>query len=229
MSGKIKSFVKKNWWFGLFGAVITVACVGCIVIGTTTVSGNSMNPTYSDGDTLFMYKFGTPKRGDVIVCQNPRNGKVLIKRVIGIEGDKIEIDYEKGIVKVNGLVIDEPYIQGRTVFCSDGESVEYPYIVSEGCYFVMGDNREASDDSRLVGEVKNIYGIVIGGRKEYDEDVPCMTLKFLSIFFKKPLDKCVHKWYNRDRKLRGATAYYYIQRRVGDERDTISETVCLHR
>lgn len=172
MSGKIKSFVKKNWWFGLFGAVITVACVGCIVIGTTTVSGNSMNPTYSDGDTLFMYKFGTPKRGDVIVCQNPRNGKVLIKRVIGIGGDTIEIDYESGLVYLNGSAIDEPYIQGTTLFCSEGESVKYPYTVSEGCYFVMGDNREASDDSRLLGEVKNVYGIVIGGHENLPDYKP---------------------------------------------------------
>lgn len=172
MSGKAKNFIKKNWWVGAFGAFITVACIGCIAIGTTTVSGSSMNPTYSDGETLLMYKFGTPKRGDVIVCQNPMNGKVLIKRVIGVGGDVIDIDYSSGMVKVNDFVVDEPYIQGTTLFCSDGASVEYPYFVSEGCYFVMGDNREASDDSRLIGEVRNVYGIVIGGHKDFTRPIP---------------------------------------------------------
>lgn len=159
---KVTKFIKKNWWLGAFGIVATVACIGVLAIGSTKISGNSMNPTYFDGDTLLMNKFGTPKRGDVIVCQSPLNGKVLIKRVIAVGGDKVEIDYETGEVKVNGTVLDEPYIQGKTVFCSEGVGVQYPYIVSEGCYFVMGDNREASDDSRLVGEIKTVYGVVIG-------------------------------------------------------------------
>lgn len=171
MSEEKKKKSPKEWLF--IGAIAVFAVIGstfCVSFNTTNVSGSSMNPTYSDGDSLLMCKLLTPKRGDVVVCQNPLNGKVLIKRVIGIEGDKIEIDYEKGVVKVNGSVIDEPYIQGSTVFCSEGVGVDYPYIVSKGGYFVMGDNREASDDSRLFGEVKNIYGVVVGGRKEYNED-----------------------------------------------------------
>lgn len=118
-----------------------------------------------DGTTLW----GNPQRGDVIVFRAPTDtNRDFIKRIIGVPGDTVEIDDSNGEVRVNGELLDEPYIQGKTT-CQRACTVVIPQrgtadsraeCGSEACYFVMGDNRQNSSDSRqdwLVPE-ENIIG-----------------------------------------------------------------------
>lgn len=114
------------------------------------VSGPSMNDTLVDGDWLLLAGsvfYGQPQRGDVIVASKDSfdDGAPIIKRVIALEGQTVDIDFEQGIVYVDGTALQEPYI--RTLTTID-EGVEFPLVVSDGCVFVMGDNRENSKDSR---------------------------------------------------------------------------------
>ena len=100
-------------------------------------------PFFDAGDDPVHHLWASPARGDIIVFHSPRNlDKEYIKRIIGVPGDEVEIVLETGAVKVNGQVIDEPYIRGKTT-CPCG-----PWIVPERSYFVMGDNRSNSSDSR---------------------------------------------------------------------------------
>lgn len=126
------------------------------VVKLVIVDGNSMNPGLEDGQKLitanFFYK---PKYGDIVIFQNPdaKLNKTLVKRVIATEGQTVAIDFEKGEVKVDGKVLDEPYIKELT---KERENFYADQVtVPEGCVFVMGDNRNKSTDSRssLVGMV----------------------------------------------------------------------------
>lgn len=139
---------KKKVFKGIlgYGAVAVMsACLFLFVLEIAYVSGNSMNDTYKDGDALLCLRLSAPKRGDVIIC-NTDLEKTLVKRVIGTAGDTVYIDFETGRVKVNGEVLTEPYIKEPTYL--DAGAFEYPITVPEGCYFVMGDNRNYSSDSR---------------------------------------------------------------------------------
>ena len=117
-----------------------------------------MEPTLHNGERVLTeklsYKFSTPNRGDIIVLKRP--GRPFIKRIIAIEGDTLWIS--EGDVYLNGEVLDEPYIKEAT------KGTWGPYTVPEGKVFVMGDNRNNSDDSRIsVGylDVKDIKGRAI--------------------------------------------------------------------
>ena len=128
------------------------------------VVGTSMVPTLQQGDQLIISNlFYSPKNGDVIVFQTDTYGdKPLVKRVIATEGQTVDIDFAMGVVYVDGIALDEPYTAAPTL---DQEDFEGPVTVPEGCIFVMGDNRNASTDSRshLVGMVDTrcIIGKVI--------------------------------------------------------------------
>ena len=114
------------------------------------VSGPSMNNTLVDGDWLLLAGsvfYGQPKQGDIVVASKDSydNGTPIIKRVIALEGQTVDIDFEQGIVYVDGVALDEPYIKAPTTL---DEGMPFPMVVSEGCVFVMGDNRGNSKDSR---------------------------------------------------------------------------------
>jgi len=111
-----------------------------------------------EGDVLYL--FGAPHRGDVIVFRSPTPPyRYFIKRIIGLPGDTVQIDPTTGRVYVNGRPLEEPYVRGKTR-CGPGPRGCGPWTVPPGHYFVLGDNRENSTDSRFFGFVPegNIVG-----------------------------------------------------------------------
>ncbi len=125
-----------------------------------TVDGESMLPTLQNGERLVISNlFYEPKPGDIVVLcgeADREEGRNLIKRIIAVGGQTIDIDFETGDVTVDGEVLDEPYILERTHL---DEGTQFPLTVPEGEIFVMGDNRNGSRDSRsvTVGTVKQEY------------------------------------------------------------------------
>lgn len=127
------------------------ALIATLVLPVLQIEGTSMEPTLVNGDIVLLTKTIALGRGDI--CGFSWNNKILIKRVIGIPGDWIEIDTD-GTVYLNGEKLDEPYAE-QIAF---GEcDLEFPFQVPQEQYFVLGDMRESSIDSRntLVGCVEN--------------------------------------------------------------------------
>lgn len=113
--------------------------------GRYRVQGHSMMPTLEEGEYLIInklsYYLDEPQRGDIIVLHFPRDrSREYIKRIIGLPGDMVEV--ADGRVSVNGVELEEPYINGAASYSSGS------WRVPEGQYFVMGDNRNNSSDSR---------------------------------------------------------------------------------
>lgn len=131
----------------LKGAIIVVFLIFAFVFRVLGVDGDSMVPTLNDGDWVAISGLTTSvERGDIVVVAQPWERNVpIIKRVIAVEGDTVDIDFEIGKVYVNGAEIYEPYISEPTMLSYD---VEFPVTVDEGKIFVMGDNRNISLDSR---------------------------------------------------------------------------------
>ncbi|MBU5336031.1 signal peptidase I [Intestinibacter bartlettii] len=137
-------------WIKVFGLAILLAFVITLFIKPTLVRGDSMLPTLHEDDYLIInkigYKISEPKNGDVIVFksdleQNDGTNKDLVKRIIGVEGDKIVI--KDGQVYVNDKLLDETYLSEGMYTQGDID-----LVVPQGKLFVLGDNREVSLDSR---------------------------------------------------------------------------------
>lgn len=111
-----------------------------------SVDGESMVPTLLNGELMAVRSIGyTPKQGDIVVLtQASFREEAIVKRVIAKGGQTVEIDYDAGVVRVDGVVLDEPYINEPMLYRGDVTSVTVP----EGFLFVMGDNRNVSADSR---------------------------------------------------------------------------------
>ena len=131
----------------LKGAIITVFLIFALAFRVVGVDGDSMNNTLQNGDWLAVSGVTVNlERGDIVVVNQPWERNVpIIKRVIGVEGDTVDIDFEEGRVFVNGKEIYEPYIAEKTTLSYD---VEFPVTVGKDEIFVMGDNRNDSLDSR---------------------------------------------------------------------------------
>jgi len=130
--------------------VAGILLVFSLLFRIVIVSGPSMKNTLIDGDWLLLMGnvlYREPQQGDVVVVckESYDNGTPIVKRVIATEGQTVDIDFEEGIVYVDGTALDEPYILTETKLF---EGVQFPLQVDEGCIFVLGDNRGESKDSR---------------------------------------------------------------------------------
>lgn len=141
--------------------VLAVACVVLLfslVARTSQVYGESMVPTLHEKDMLMVSRLlYEPHYGDIVVVTKPNYlNETIIKRVIATEGQEVNIDFEQGVVFVNGIALEEPYINEPTYRSFD---ISFPLIVPKGQVFVMGDNRNKSLDSRAseIGLVDENY------------------------------------------------------------------------
>lgn len=137
-----------EWIQSLISALVICVIVFLFLVRVIDVKGTSMNPTLNNGDKMLVSGlFYKPGAGDVVVFRKDEYdpNKALVKRVIATEGQEINIDFEKGIVYIDGEEIHEDYIAALTTTKLDFIG---PKTVPEGCVFVMGDNRNMSTDSR---------------------------------------------------------------------------------
>lgn len=137
-----------DWIQSLSSALIFCVIIFVFFIRVIDVKGTSMNPTLNNQDKMLVSGlFYKPEAGDIVVFKKDSYSpdKALVKRVIATEGQEINIDFDNGIVYVDGVAIEEDYIAELTRTKLDFIG---PKTVPEGCVFVMGDNRNMSTDSR---------------------------------------------------------------------------------
>lgn len=154
-----------DWIEVLVHAILAVILCFSFLFRIATIDGPSMRDTLQHGERVVISNlFYEPEVGDIVVISRNKENSVytmdgsntpIIKRIIAMEGQTVDIDFEEGIVYVDGIAIDEPYTRTPTNLKSD---IEFPVTVDEGCVFVLGDNRNDSMDSRdsRIGE----YGMI---------------------------------------------------------------------
>ena len=158
-----------DWIESLMVALIFCVILFSFILRLINVSGPSMNPTLYEGNKMLVSDlFYKPKAGDIVIFRNVNENqeeKALVKRVVATEGQEVNIDFEHGLVYVDGEPLDEDYvaepIHSKLDFIG-------PKTVPEGCVFVLGDNRNSSRDSRarsigMVDErliVGKVYAVV---------------------------------------------------------------------
>lgn len=141
----------REWTFSLVIALGVALLFQNYAYSQTKVEMNSMQNTLFEGQRLIedkiQYRFSEPKRGDIIIINGPESDRRLVKRVIALPGETIDI--RDGEVYIDGVKLKEPYAKGTT----SANGLAMPYTVPEGKVFAMGDNREVSLDSRELGPI----------------------------------------------------------------------------
>jgi signal peptidase I len=151
----LKSFVL--YLHDLMYLLSVMMVVLLLVFRVVVVSGTSMNMTLLNGDYLLLLSntfYHNPDQGDIIVVSKDSfdDGAAFVKRVIATEGQTVDIDFDAGIVYVDGFELEEDHIFSPTI---RDEGVQFPLKVEKGHVFVLGDNRGSSTDSRspMIGQV----------------------------------------------------------------------------
>ena len=150
------SFKKElfEWLEILITAIILLVILFSFIFKVVTISGRSMQNTLMNGEKIIISDIGyTPKHGDIVVISRNANNIAssadantpIIKRIIATEGQVVDIDFSSGNVYVDGVRLQEEYTKTPTNLRGD---IDFPVVVSEGCVFVLGDNRNDSTDSR---------------------------------------------------------------------------------
>lgn len=158
-------FARQVLLLAVFGALCLMAYYAAsrYVVTPVVIQGRSMAPTLQDGECYFLnrwvYLFKSPARGDLVVLKDPGHNDFAIKRVIARPGDWLNL--KEGKVFLNGERLNEPYLPKGT-FTATPDSQEKWIQLGQGQYFVMGDNRSCSEDSRVYGRVlrENILGAI---------------------------------------------------------------------
>ena len=156
-----------SYIYDLVRLLAVIVLVSMLLFRVVVVSGPSMYDTFYDGDYLLVLGnlfYRDPKAGDIVIVSKDSfdNGKPIVKRVIATEGQKVDIDFTRGVVYVYDVALVEPYTHTMTNL---QEGVQFPITVDEGCVFVLGDNRNDSKDSRdpEIGQVdqREVLGKVL--------------------------------------------------------------------
>ena len=153
-----------EWVKAIAVALVIAFFLRNYVLTLAKVDGQSMEPSLKHADRLYVNKvMYTPKKGDVVIFEPASaKGKAYIKRVIATEGDTLYIDFKTGDVFVNDVLIDEPYINEPTYLIGSyirylietgNYSKDNPIKIEKGYFWAMGDNRNASKDSRELGQI----------------------------------------------------------------------------
>lgn len=147
-----------EWMQSLVSALLVCVLVFAFLFRIIGIIGDSMKPTFHNNDSVVISKlFYEPKQGDVVVLRKLSfQEEPIIKRIIAVEGQTVDIDFENGIVYVDDQPLTEPYIAEPTLTPIDFDG---KITVPENCVFVMGDNRNNSTDSRssFIGCVDTRY------------------------------------------------------------------------
>lgn len=158
---KTKKSVKKeimSWILTIVTAVVAALIIRTFLFEPIRVDGDSMSDTLHNSELVFVtkpeYLLGEPSRQDVIICRYPNRTQYFVKRLIALPGDTIEIVYNRNTrvntVYVNGEAVEEPFLTKER---NNDNNAMAPYTLGENEYFVMGDNRDNSNDSRFVGPI----------------------------------------------------------------------------
>jgi len=171
-----RALARANSWKRLAGSLLcTLACTLILfglLFGVAVIHGDSMNPAFRHNDLVLFSRLGRYSiggramgnygAGDVVILKadgEARSLRKYVKRVAGVPGDTVDINFEGGVY-VNGEPLEDLYAQG---FTRREDGAEFPFLLAQGEYFVLGDNREHSSDSRSFGAVTSgsIEGKVI--------------------------------------------------------------------
>lgn len=161
MDEKPKNKIYKRWWFWVLVIIALYILISRLIFPLFIMQGESMDPTLKPNSLLLTTRFFTPQRGDVVVFNASfipgYSNQIFIKRIIGLPGDKIEI--KNGQVYINDKLLNEPYVKGATNSVMIGSQAynSNPIVLGNGQFYLLGDNRAHSYDSRSFGPVLKSY------------------------------------------------------------------------
>lgn len=155
IEGRLKRIRRRRGRRALLRRLVLTALVVYVafgvVFGIAMVEGNSMSPTMEDGDVALFLRVGVTYRTGDVVLVKMEDGTEYVKRIVGLPGQTVDIQEETGQVLIDGEELLEPYLYEGTY---KKEGVDYPLTLGEDEYFVLGDNRGNSLDSRNYGPVR---------------------------------------------------------------------------